>query len=97
MDDVGLLLLPSRIESRGVYSVKASRRGDKKHLFAFFDGGKLLDSIDTNGKVELGIVGMTDSGEYFYGSDKIQITGHNNTSRQPSIINRRSKSRGRKR
>lgn len=95
LDNVGLLLLPYKIQAQRVYSIKPSQPGGKKHSFAFFDAAKLLDTTDKNGKVELGIVGMTENGEYFYGSDTIQITGKGNKSRQHSKFNRSSKRRGR--
>ena len=95
MEDVGLLLLPGGIESRRVYSIEASKRGGEKHLFAFFDSGKVLESIENSGKVELGVVGMNGGGEYFYGSDTVHITGQGKgVGREKGVNRRKGRSRG---
>ena len=95
LDDAGVYLLPYGIESQRVYTIEASRRGrGGKHLVAFFDSRELLESIDENGKVELGVVGLTDGGEYFYGHDAVQITGREKSVGRQFHIHRRRGGRG---
>jgi hypothetical protein len=64
------------IEAVRQYVIPRGRGSTKRtSIFAFFDKGELMDAVDSNGGVELQVVGSFRTGQYFYGSDTIRIIG----------------------
>ena len=66
-----ILLYPGEIVADKVW---ISRGIDwRTTIFASFDKDELMDAINSNGLVELVVVGQLKTGQYFYGSDTINV------------------------
>lgn len=69
-----LLLYPGGIEADWQF-ISGHRRYSKQPVFilARFDATALLEEVSTNGPVQLDVVGQFETGQYFNGSDTINI------------------------
>jgi hypothetical protein len=71
-----ILLYPGQIEADWMWICREldyKCRAWNTTIFASFDKDELIDEIDSNGAVELAVVGQLKSGQYFYGTDKVFV------------------------
>jgi hypothetical protein len=71
-----LLFYPGRIEADSMWISKVfeiKHRAWSTMITASFDTDELLDAIDGTGRVELVITGQLKSGQYFFGTDTINV------------------------
>jgi hypothetical protein len=72
--DKPLMLYPGCIKATPQYVVQSGRRGSQTTIiFAFFDKTKLMEAVTDNGRVQLRVFGIFETGQYFYGTDKITL------------------------
>ena len=74
-----LLLHPGSIESIH-QSINQYGSGSSQHtsILALFKKDDLLDVVDNYGRVELKVVGQLKTGQYFYGTDTVNIISGRN-------------------
>ncbi len=74
--DTPLTLYPYGIEAVRQFVFQNRGRFDKRtRILAFFDRDEFLEAVDTNGSVQLMVLGyLLEPGQFFFGSDTIRIT-----------------------
>ena len=74
--DKPLMLYPGGIKAMRQYAIQSGRRGSRHTtVFASFNKAELMNAVPENGKVELRVFGLFETGQYFYGTDTVTIIG----------------------
>jgi len=69
-----LLLYPGPLEPINQYFFEHGQKGNKRtNIFILYDKAELLAAVPDNGPVDVQVVGMLTTGQYFYGSDFLTI------------------------
>jgi hypothetical protein len=74
--DKPLLLYPGEIEAERMWisrDYEYKCRAWRTSILAWFDKDDLMSAIDVNGKVELAVVGQLKTGQYFFGTDDVNV------------------------
>jgi len=69
-----LLLYPGPLEPIKQYIFEHGQKGRKRtSIFLLYDKGELMSAVPDNGRVDVQVVGMLTTSQYFYGTDFINI------------------------
>lgn len=71
-DWYGLVMEPGDVTAR---LWRLSNKGKMRQIFAFFDTQSVVDSLQSKGKIRVYVIGRLMSGQYFYGTDDVQVIG----------------------
>jgi parallel beta-helix repeat protein len=72
--DKPLILYPGGIKAMNQYAIQSARPGSQHTtIFASFDKAELMNAVPQNGRVELRVFGLFETGKYFYGTDTVTI------------------------
>jgi hypothetical protein len=86
--DQPILLYPGEIEATSLLINLGGRINQGTTILASFDKNALIDAIDSNGLVELVVVGQLKTGQYFYGTDDVRVICPGNRPRHPCLPRR---------
>ncbi len=72
--DEPLMLYPGGIKAMRQYAIQSARPGSQHTtVFASFNKAELVNAVPENGRVELRVFGLFETGQYFYGTDTVTI------------------------
>jgi parallel beta-helix repeat protein/predicted outer membrane repeat protein len=73
-EDAPLLLYPGPLEPVNQYIFEHGQK--RTNIFILYDKAELMDAVPDNGLLDVLVIGILNTGQYFYGSDNVTIIDH---------------------